>query len=153
MATGIGNLPYTMPPVSPFDVITSQAENERIANIESLADGTGIGDNAITASKLGPTTFQSPNYTGGGTGITVNSYTAPSNGYLNVRAVVNTTAASGATVSINATEVYKLSYSGPTGGYNIQSTAVIPIRSGQVATFSVTNASWDLRVFRAAIPV
>lgn len=51
MATGILNLPYTMSPVSPFDVITSQAENERIANIESLADGTGIGDNAITADK------------------------------------------------------------------------------------------------------
>lgn len=52
MATGTGNLPYSMPPVSPFDVITSQAENERIANIKALADGTGIGDNAITASKL-----------------------------------------------------------------------------------------------------
>lgn len=52
MATGIGNLLYTMPPVSPFDVITSQAENERIANIESLADGTGIGDGAITSDKI-----------------------------------------------------------------------------------------------------
>jgi hypothetical protein len=48
MATGTGNLPYTMPPVSPFDVITSQAENEKIANIESLADGTGIGDKSVT---------------------------------------------------------------------------------------------------------
>lgn len=45
-------LPYSMSPVSPFDVITSQAENEKIANIESLADGTGIDDGAITASKL-----------------------------------------------------------------------------------------------------
>lgn len=53
MATGTGNLPYTMPPVSPFDVITSQAENERIANIESLADGTGIGDGAVTLGKIG----------------------------------------------------------------------------------------------------
>lgn len=45
-------LPYPMSPVSPFDVITSQAENEKIANIESLADGTGIDDGAITASKI-----------------------------------------------------------------------------------------------------
>lgn len=45
-------LPYPMSPVSPFDVITSQAENEKIANIESLADGTGIGDGAITAGKI-----------------------------------------------------------------------------------------------------
>ena len=52
MATGTGNLPYPMPPVSPFDVITSQAENERIANIKSLADGTGIGDGAVTSDKI-----------------------------------------------------------------------------------------------------
>jgi hypothetical protein len=57
MATGTGNLPYPMPPVSPFDVITSQAENERIANIESLADGTGVGDGAVTAAKIDFTTF------------------------------------------------------------------------------------------------
>lgn len=52
MSTGIGNLPYTMAPVSPFDVITSQAENEMIANIESLANGTGIGDAAVTPDKI-----------------------------------------------------------------------------------------------------
>lgn len=51
MATGIGNLPYAMPAVSPFDTITAQETNERIANIESLADGTGIGDGALTAIK------------------------------------------------------------------------------------------------------
>lgn len=62
MATGTGNLPYPMSPVSPFDVITSQAENEKIANIESLADGTGIGDKAITASKLDFATLNFGNY-------------------------------------------------------------------------------------------
>lgn len=45
-------LPYTMPPVSPFDVITSQAENEKIANIEALADGTGIDNKAVTIAKI-----------------------------------------------------------------------------------------------------
>lgn len=58
MATGIGNLPYPMPPVSPFDLVTSQAENERIANIEALADGTGIGDKAIPAGKIDLTTLK-----------------------------------------------------------------------------------------------
>lgn len=53
-------LPYPMSPVSPFDVITSQAENEKIANIESLADGTGIDDGAITAPKIDFTTFPDP---------------------------------------------------------------------------------------------
>lgn len=52
MATGIGNLPYVMPPVSPFDTITSQETNERIANIEAVADGTGIGDGAIDTVAL-----------------------------------------------------------------------------------------------------
>lgn len=45
-------LPYTMPPVSPFDVITSQAENEKIANIEALAAGTGLDDGAVTTAKI-----------------------------------------------------------------------------------------------------
>lgn len=45
-------LPYVMPPVSPFDTITSQETNERIANIEALAAGTGLNDGVITNSKL-----------------------------------------------------------------------------------------------------
>lgn len=55
-------LPYPMSPVSPFDVITSQAENEKIANIESLADGTGIDDGAITATKIDFATLAFGNY-------------------------------------------------------------------------------------------
>lgn len=44
-------LPYPMPPVSPFDTITAQETNERIANIEALAAGTGLNNGAITAVK------------------------------------------------------------------------------------------------------
>lgn len=44
-------LPYTMDPVSPFDIITSQAQNERIANIEALAAGSGLDDGAVTPAK------------------------------------------------------------------------------------------------------
>lgn len=57
MATGIGNLPYTMPNVSPFDTITAQETNERIANIKAVADGSGIGDAAVGATKINFTTF------------------------------------------------------------------------------------------------
>ena len=59
MSTGIGNLPYAMPAVSPFDTITAQETNERIANIESLADGTGVGDGAVTGDKIDFSTMQS----------------------------------------------------------------------------------------------
>lgn len=60
MAIGIGNLPYTMAPVSPFDVITSQAENENIANIESLADGSGRGDGSVTTTQIANAAVTAP---------------------------------------------------------------------------------------------
>lgn len=53
MATGQGNLPYPISVVSAFDIILAQTTNEENANIGALADGTGIGDEAVTPSKLG----------------------------------------------------------------------------------------------------
>lgn len=50
MATGTGNLPYSPTYVSPFDLITSQAENETQDNISALADGSGIGDGALNGA-------------------------------------------------------------------------------------------------------
>lgn len=52
MATGTGNLPYITDPVSPFDTILAETTNEHIANIEALADGSGIGDGAIGTDTL-----------------------------------------------------------------------------------------------------
>ena len=64
MATGAGNLPYTPTYVSPFDVITSQAENETQDNITALANGTGIGDGALdtAAYKNGSVTADKVNF-------------------------------------------------------------------------------------------
>lgn len=45
-------LPYVMPPVSPFDTITAQETNERIANIQSLAAGTGLNTSSVTGDKI-----------------------------------------------------------------------------------------------------
>lgn len=59
-------LPYPMSPVSPFDVITSQAENEKIANIEAIYNGelannsvttAAVANGAITADKIDFTTL------------------------------------------------------------------------------------------------
>lgn len=45
-------LPYPMPAVSPFDTITAQETNERIANIQALAAGTGFNTGAIPTAAL-----------------------------------------------------------------------------------------------------
>lgn len=52
MATGTGNLPFPGKSYTPFDILTAEELNEDVANIESLADGTGIGDGAITTNTL-----------------------------------------------------------------------------------------------------
>lgn len=57
MATGTGNLPYNTSTVSPFDVILAATTNEHIANINALADASGIGDQAIKASNIDFATF------------------------------------------------------------------------------------------------
>lgn len=44
-------LPYPTKVVLPFDIATAQDMNERHANDVALANGTGIGDNAITPEK------------------------------------------------------------------------------------------------------
>lgn len=45
-------LPYAMPAVSPFDTITAQETNERIANILALAAGTGFNAGAIPTAAI-----------------------------------------------------------------------------------------------------
>ena len=52
MASGTGNLPNQGMVAVPFDIITSQWGNDIIENIESIASGPGIGDNAITTAKV-----------------------------------------------------------------------------------------------------
>lgn len=52
MATGTGNLPYPGKVYVPFDILTAQELNEDVANIESLATGTGIGDGAIGTAAI-----------------------------------------------------------------------------------------------------
>lgn len=52
MATGTGNLPATIDTVSPFDTIVSTWGNAVKNDIYALADGTGIGDGAVSTAKL-----------------------------------------------------------------------------------------------------
>lgn len=52
MASGTGNLPYPGKVYNPFDVLTAEELNEDVENIESLADGSGIGDGAIPTAAI-----------------------------------------------------------------------------------------------------
>ena len=51
MAAGTGNLPNQNMVFTPFDILTAAEQNQLVENIESLADGTGIGDDAVTPEK------------------------------------------------------------------------------------------------------
>lgn len=62
MSTGINNLPNPGMTFSPFDPLTAEEQNQLVENIESLADGTGIGDGAVTAQKLDYATLAFGNY-------------------------------------------------------------------------------------------
>ena len=42
---------------TPFDILLAEELNDIVENIESLSDGTGIADAAVTASKIDFTTF------------------------------------------------------------------------------------------------
>lgn len=73
MATGTGNLPNDNMSFSPFAILTAEEMNDLVENIESLAEGTGIGDGsvdtaaladeAVTASKIDFSTLGWTTYT------------------------------------------------------------------------------------------
>ena len=52
MSTGINNLPFPGKVYNPFDILTAEELNEDVSNIESLADGSGIGDGAVSQNNL-----------------------------------------------------------------------------------------------------
>jgi len=52
MATGTGNLPNPSMSFSPFAILTAEQMNNLVSNINSLATGTGIGDESLTSNKF-----------------------------------------------------------------------------------------------------
>lgn len=77
-------LPYPSMNFTAFDILTAAEMNELVANIESLADGSGIGDGAIKSSNIDWTTVPATvgawsNWTPTWTNLTVG------NGTLNAR--------------------------------------------------------------------
>jgi hypothetical protein len=53
MASGTDNLPNQDMEFNPFDPLPASQLNDMVENIEAVADGSGIGDEAITTAALG----------------------------------------------------------------------------------------------------
>lgn len=60
MASGTGNLPNQGMNFNPFDPLPASQLNDIVENIESVADGTGIGDGAVKSSNIDFATFNQP---------------------------------------------------------------------------------------------
>lgn len=75
MATGTGNLPNQSMSFSPFAILTAEELNDLVENIESLADGSGIGDGAIDTTQLADESVTPDKRSGG---YMAGFFTAPS---------------------------------------------------------------------------
>lgn len=116
MATGTGNLPNPGMSFTPFDILTAAEMNDLVENIESLADGTGIGDGsvdtaaiadeAVTADKIDWTTLGWQTWTPSWTNLTVGSGTLSAS-YFKIGKIVfyqlSFTYGSGSSVGSNPT--------------------------------------------------
>lgn len=143
MATGIGNLPYPGKSYTPFDILTAEELNEDVANIESLATGTGQGDASISASAIDFMTFEVVD----STGTNSVSITAPGPGIIyveHVKTYYNTPASTGAgSASINlpagATDIFNITQSGGSLGAVTYATTIVAKRKFSIAAGGLLN--------------
>ena len=112
-----------------------------------------IADNAVKSAKIDWTTFKFPipDYSNG-TSISnsTNTWTAPKCGVVTAVLVADTTNEyKNATISVNGKVVAKSLWAGPTGGYNFQVPAIVPVATGDAVKFSAKDgqSTVDGRVF------
>lgn len=102
-----------------------------------------LANKAVTSDKVNFTTFKFPipDYSNG-TSISdsTNTWTAPKCGVVVAVLVADT--ANGyknATISVSGKVVAKSLWAGPTGGYNLQVPAIVPVATGDVVKFSAAD--------------
>lgn len=96
MASGTGNLPNPGMDFTPFDILTAEEMDDLVENIESLADGSGIGDGAVTSDKIDLSTLNYKRRLG--QDITTSSFLVPTNWTTRCSVTVTTTTG---TVEVN----------------------------------------------------
>lgn len=107
----------------------------------------------IKTRKIDFTTFKFPipDYSNGTTiPSSTNTWTAPKCGVVVAVLVADTTAGyKNVTISVNGKVVAKALWTGTTGGYNSQTSAIVPVGTGDVVTFSAKDGQSmvDGRVF------
>lgn len=112
-----------------------------------------LANKAVTSDKVDFTTFKFPipDYSNG-TSISnsTNTWTAPKCGVVVATLVTDTTNGyKNVTISVNGKVVAKSLWTGPTGGYNFQVPAIVPVATGDKVTFSAKDgqSGADGRVF------
>ncbi len=78
------------------------------------------------------------------------TYTVTGDGFMHVNLTVDTSGFHSCYVKVNNREVMGLLFAGNTGGYNIQSNGMFPVRTGDVVTFVKTdgaNCNFTNKVF------
>lgn len=110
---------------------------------QSVWDENMIPDNTVKSSMIDWSTFKFPvpDYSNGTTiSNSTNTWTAPKPGIVSAVMVADTTAGyKNVTISVNGKVVAKAMWAGVTGGYNSQTSAVVPVGTGDVVTFSATD--------------
>lgn len=110
-------------------------------------------NSSVTSDKVDFTTFKFPipDYSNG-TSIpnSTNTWTAPKCGVVAAVLVTDTTSGyKNTSISVNGKVVAKTLWTGPTGGYNFQAPAIVPVATGDVVKFSADGGESivDRRVF------
>lgn len=95
--------------------------------------------------------FPVPDYSNGTTiSNSTNTWTVPKPGIISATLVADTTAGyKNVSISVNGKVVAKSMWAGAAGGYNFQTSTVVPVGTGDVVTFSAKNgqSTVDRRVF------
>ena len=102
-----------------------------------------LANKAVTSDKVDFTTFKFPipDYSNG-TSISnsTDTWTAPKCGVVVATLVTDTTNGyKNVTISVNGKVVAKSLWTGPTGGYNLQVPAIVPVATGDKVTFSAKD--------------
>lgn len=139
-----------------LDTFTANSSDDKTVNIQTItaetvapAEEVGaittnmIADGAVTSEKVDWTAFKFPipDYSNG-TSISnsTKTWTAPKCGVVIAVLVADTTNGyKNVTIAVNGQTVASAMWAGVTGGYNIQTRAIVPVATGDVVTFSATD--------------